>query len=412
MKNDQVTNAMREAMHSVHVSPRLRARTLYAMRGKQERSYQMKRKISVVMACALIGVMLVTVALAVANHTGVLDFINMYDVTLPENATDYVQTDVASAESDGLHAAVREAIYDGRRLRMVVDLSMDGEKPLLTAMDCALNDPFAWLHRDGSEDGSRTVLDAYRSDGYTDLYYLATSISDGAEEGTMNSHSGDYMLQEDGTLTCYYEICFMDDLPQRSLTFSAQALPYVEADGETQPDSGANGDSAADNASGNAAVEEEIGMKLDRDHPCAKVDVSFDLTATEITEERYVSDAPVEYESIGVRVYQVTMTVKPLEIDYVISYTITDPEKYAVTDEGLWFEFIDPNSTEAEPSAQRLKAGSSNLDAAGNADLTQVQEQSGTLALSELRDTYTMRAYECWNKQRFETHEIHMVKAG
>lgn len=412
MKNDQVTNAMREAMHSVHVSPRLRARTLYAMRGKQERSYQMKRKISVVMACALIGVMLVTVALAVANHTGVLDFIKRYDVTLPENATDYVQTDVASAESDGLHAAVREAIYDGRRLRMVVDLSMDGEKPLLTAMDCSLNDPFVWLRRDGSEDGSRTVLDAYRADGYTDLYYLATSISDGAEEGTMDSYSGDYMLQEDGALTCYYEICFAEDLPQRSLTFSVQALPYVEVDGETQPDSNANGDSVADNASGNAAVEEEIGMQLDRDHPCAKVDVSFDLTATEITEERYVSDAPVEYESIGVRVDRVTMTVKALEIDYVISYTITDLDKYAVTDEGLWFEFIDPNSTETDYYAQRLKAGSSNLDAAGNADLTQVQEQNGTLALSEKADTYTMRAYECWNKQRFETHEIHMVKAG
>ena len=384
MKNDQVTNAMREAMHSVHVSPRLRARTLYAMRGKQERNYQMKRKISFVLACALLGAMLVTVALAVANHTGVLDFINMYDVALPENATDYVQTDVASAERDGLHAVVREAIYDGRRLRMVVDLSMDGEKPLLTAMDCALNDPFAWLRRDGSEDGSRTVLDAYRADGYTDLYYLATSISDGAEEGTMNSSSGDYMLQEDGTLTCYYEICFMEDLPQRSLTFSAQALPYVEADGE---------------------------MKLDRDHPRAKVDVSFDLTATEITEERYVSDAPVEYESVGVRVDQVVMTVKALEIDYVISYTITDLDKYAVTDEGLWFEFIDPNSTETEPSAQRLKAGLTAMDTAGNADLTQVQEQDGSLALSEKADTYTMRAYECWNKQRFETHEIHMVKA-
>lgn len=411
MKNDQVTNAMREAMHSVHVSPRLRARTLYAMRGKQERSYQMKRKISVVLACALIGVMLVTVALAVANHTGVLDFINMYDVTLPENATDYVQTNVASAESDGLHAAVREAIYDGRRLRMVVDLSMDGEKPLLTAMDCMLNDPFALLRRDGSEDGSRTVLDAYRADGYTDLYYLATSISDGAEEGTIDSYSGDYMLQEDGTLTCYFEICFAEDLPQRSLTFSAQALPYVKADGETQPVSSADGDTADDNTSGNAAVEADVGMTLDRDHPRARVDVSFDLTATEITEERYISDAPVEYESVGVRVDRVTMTVKALEIDYVISYTITDLDKYAVTEEGLWFEFIDPNSTETDYYAQRLKAGSSNLDSAGNVDLTQVQEQSGTLALSEKADTYTMRAYECWNKQRFETHEIHMVKA-
>ncbi len=385
MKNDQVTNAMREAMHSVHVSPRLRARTLYAMRGKQERSYQMKRKISVVMACALIGVMLVTVALAVVNHTGVLDFIKRYDVTLPENATDYVQTDVASAESDGLHAAVREAIYDGRRLRMVVDLRMDGEKPLLTAMDCALNDPWTFLNRTAANTEALTVLDAYRVDGYTELYYLSTSISDGAEEDTMNSYSGDFTLQEDGTLTCYYEICFMDDLPQRSFTFSSTAIQYVEKDGT---------------------------MQLDRDHPIAKVDVSFDLAATEITEERYVSDAPVEYESVGVRVDRVTMTVKALEIDYVISYTITDLDKYAVTDEGLWFEFIDPNSTETDYYAQRLKAGSSNLDAAGNADLTQVQEQSGTLALSELRDTYTMRAYECWNKQRFETHEIHMVKAG
>lgn len=385
MKNDQVTNAMREAMHSVHVSPRLRARTLYAMRGKQERSYQMKRKISVVMACALIGVMLVTVALAVANHTGVLDFIKRYDVTLPENVTDYVQTDVASAESDGLHAAVREAIYDGLRLRMVVDLRMNGEKPLLTAMDCALNDPWTFLNRTAANTEALTVLDAYRVDGYTELYYLSTSISDGAEEDTMNSYSGDFTLQEDGTLTCYYEICFMDDLPQRSFTFSSTAIQYVEKDGT---------------------------MQLDRDHPIAKVDVSFDLTATEIAEERYVSDAPVEYESIGVRVDQVVMTVKPLEIDYVISYTITDPEKYAVTDEGLWFEFIDPNSTEAEPSAQRLKAGVTAMDTAGNQDLTKVQEQDGSLALSELRDTYTMRAYECWNKQRFETHEIHMVKAG
>ena len=51
------------------------------------------------------------------------------------------------------------------------------------------------------------------------------------------------------------------------------------------------------------------------------------------------------------------------------------------------------------------------MDTNGNQDLTKVQEQTGSLALSELRDTYTMRAYECWNKQRFETHEIHMIKA-
>ena len=387
MKNNQVTQAMQEAMDSVRLSPRLRARTLYAMRGKQERSYRMKRKLSVAMACALIGIMLVTAALAVANHTGLLDFIGQYDVTLPENAADFVQTNIASGESDGLHVAVQEAIYDGRRLRMTVDLKMDGEKPLLTAMDCALNTPWTFLDRTAAGTEALTVLDAYHVDGYTDLYYIGTSISDGLEdtgEMSMNSWSGDYTLQEDGTLTCYYELTFLEDQPQRTLTFTATAMQYVDK-GDT--------------------------MELNRVNPRAKVEVRIDLTASKDTGERYISDAPVEYESIGVRVDQVLMTVKPLEIDYVISYTITDPEKFAVTDEGLWFEFIDPNSTETEPFAQRLNAGLSTMDTTGNQDLTKVQEQTGSLALSELRDTYTMRAYECWNKQRFETHEIHMIKA-
>lgn len=117
MKESQISDALRESMNAVRLSPALRARALCAMRGSEERRPKMKRKFSAALAFALVGVLVVAVALAVANRKGVLDFLSYSEATLPENAGDYVQTDIASDERDGLHAVVREVVYDGHRLR-------------------------------------------------------------------------------------------------------------------------------------------------------------------------------------------------------------------------------------------------------------------------------------------------------
>lgn len=380
MKSERVSDTMHKGMQGVRLSPELRARTLNAMRGNEERSHPVKRKFSVAMACALLGIMLLTAALAVANHKGLLDFIQRDNQSLPETVSDYVQAKLASGEGDGLHVAVQEAIYDGRRLRMTADLRMDGEKPLLMAMDLKPNDSFSRLG--GADGDARTILDAYRAGGYTELYSIAASIGGGAAEPSISSLSGDLVLQEDGTLTCYYEIAFLDDAPQRTITLRAEARQYRDEDGQ---------------------------LRLSAE-PCAAVDVSFTLNASE-SEERYVSAEPVEYADVGVRVDRVVMTVQPLEIDYRIEFSVIDPEKYAALDDGLWFEFIDPDSTAAEPYDQRLKAGVSGYDAANDSDETGVHERTGSLALSERADVYALRAYECWDKQRFDTHEIRMVKA-
>ena len=104
-----------------------------------------------------------------------------------------------------------------------------------------------------------------------------------------------------------------------------------------------------------------------------------------------------------------TVTTKPLAMDYAIEYTVVDAEKFAQTDDGLWFEFIDPNSTETEPYAQRLKDGFSRTGEVTPMDDTHYR-QTGTLSLDEKADCYTLRAYECWGKRRFDTHEIRMKK--
>ena len=105
-----------------------------------------------------------------------------------------------------------------------------------------------------------------------------------------------------------------------------------------------------------------------------------------------------------------TRTEKPLEINYVIEFTVVDAEKFEATDDGLWFEFIDPNSRAKQPYAQRLKEGVFGVGSVAAVDDTHYC-QRGTLSLGEKADSYTLRAYECWEKRRFDTHEIRMEKA-
>ena len=383
MKEDRVSEALHDAMNGVRLSPELRAKTLYAMRGSEERRPKMKRKFSAALVFALAAVLAVAVALAVANRKGVLDFLSYSEATLPENAADYVQTDVAAGEQDGLHAVVREVVYDGHRLWATVDINMDGEKPLLTGFDYGLDDEekWAWLRHDESETDDRSILEVYREEGYTDAYYIVANAYD--ESDDMGTYSGEVHLQDDGTLTFYESIAFEQEKAEREITVSVRAFKFEEKDGE---------------------------MVVSQ-NPSAEMKLRFTAKASAVDdEETIVSVEPVEYESIGVRVDRVTMTAKPLEMDYAIEYTVVDAEKFAQTDDGLWFEFIDPNSTETEPYAQRLKDGFSSRGEVALVDDTHYR-QTGTLSLDEKADSYTLRAYECWEKQRFDAHEIRMKKA-
>ena len=338
-------------------------------------------KFSAALAFALVGVLVVAVALAVANRKGVLDFLSYPEATLPENAGDYVQTDIASDERDGLHAVVREVVYDGHRLWATVDINMDGEKPLLTGLDYGLDDEekWAWLRHDESETDDRSILEVYREEGYTDAYDIAAFVYDEDDE---KNTSCEVHLQDDGTLTFYESLVFEQEKAEREITVSVRAFKYEEKDGR---------------------------MNLNQ-KPMAELKLHFTAKASAVDdEETIVSVEPVEYESIGVRVDRVTVTAKPLVMDYAIEYTVVDAEKFAQTDDGLWFEFIDPNSREEQPYDQRLKEGVSGVVSVEPVDDTHFR-QIGTLSLSEKADCYTLRAYECWGKRRFDTHEIRMKK--
>jgi len=111
------------------------------------------------------------------------------------------------------------------------------------------------------------------------------------------------------------------------------------------------------------------------------------------------------------------MEVGPQDIHTEILYTVIDREAYNATENGLWFEFINPESTAEAPAAQRLQDGLygygtvSPLD--GDDMLNAVRfRQIESLARSELHDVYTLRAFSSWGKERFEEHTFTMVPAN
>lgn len=353
----------------------------------------MKRKISAALAAALIIAALSAVALAAAGHAGILDFLSRYQgAYIPDNAGAIIESDVATLDDGALTVSVRELYYDGRTARMTVGVTPKDTKTLLLGTDCSMLDGWQSLAQplDGSWDeaDTRTVLDVYRAGSYTSAYRISLWTSEaaaGSADGAM-----DYTLGEDGTLTVYLEQSYDSDLPERDIALVVEAIPFADPEGDTL------------DFDARQTISQQLTMTAAKAEPTAQAGV-------------YVSAEPIVYESIGVRVDSVRIEVKPLELYAAIEYTVIDRTLYAQTDDGLWFEFIDPDSTADAPYEQRLTAG---LSLSGTSHPTDGDLQTAThfiqeetLGINELRSSYTLRAYECWDKQRYDTHTFQMIPA-
>ena len=394
MKREELSHALHRQMEGVQVSPQLRWRTLAAARGKEEKPI-MKKKLSAALAAALIIAALSAVALAAAGRAGILDFLSRYQgAYIPDNAGDFIESDVAALEEDALTIRVRELYYDGRTARMTVDVTPKDAKTLLLGTDCSMLDRWQSLAQpmDGSWDDAdtRTVLDVYHAGGYTSAYRISLWTSEaamGCANGAM-----DYTLGEDGTLTIYLEQSYDSDLPEREIALVVDAIPFADPEDDIL------------DFDARRTASQQLTMTAAHAEPTAQAQAGV-----------YVSAEPIVYESIGVRVDSVRIEVKPLELYATIEYTVIDRELYAQTDDGLWFEFIDPDSTADEPYEQRLTGG---LSPSGTSHPTDGDSQTAThfiqeetLGKNELHDSYTLRAFECWDKQRFDTHTFEMTPA-
>ncbi len=394
MKREEFSCKLHDEMAFVRVDGQLRQRTLARLNGKEQKPV-MKKKISAALVFALLLIAMCAAALAVVGRWGVLDFVGRYAV-IPDDAMRYMESDVAAFENDAVCANVRELYYDGRTLRFVADVTPKDEKTLLIGTDLMLDDNYQNLFRprveDWDEEDRRTIRDVYAEMGYEVALSVNVSV---AEEETDRFVGGsmDYTLA-DGVLSVYRQIEFADDLDKRGIVISVSAALYADPMSSEQRD--------YDRYSDAKKTLHLTAAKLESVKPAE----------AGVIPDAYVSMEPVIYESVGVRVDRLLIEVKPQEIYATIDYTVIDEKKYDATDGGLWFEFIDPKSTEAVHHRQRLAGG---LTGGGGTEWLNEEHtrfrQKETLARSELHDIYTVRAYDAWKKGRYDTHTLSMRPA-
>ena len=406
MTRKELAERLRRETDGVHASAALTQRTLRAAQGKEENQPVMMKKMTLAVAFALIAVTLCAAAIAAANRWGMLDFVDRYAVDhyIPEDAQTYVQTDVAQLENEWVTVSIRELYYDGRTSRMTVDVTPKAEHVLLVGEDLCLSDPFINLTHEYVMDGEndmRTVYQVIGEEGY-EAVYAATSCTFDAAQG-ITGGSMDYILGEDGTLTIFQQEEYAENRPQREVTFQAILMPY---DTPLEPDGYANYDR--------------------RDTLEATITLTASVSPTDVPVGEgeipnvYVSREPIEYPSVGVRVDRLMIEVKPQDIYAIINYTVTDAEAFAKTENGLWFEFIDPEKASDLPAdgqyaQQRLTSGLSGggmvMPLDDDKETPTMYRQTETLGRNELHDAYTLRAFNCWEKDRYETHTFAMRPA-
>lgn len=398
MTREEMKKALQEQTACVRVLPALAGRTLLAAQGK-ERTY-MKKKIPLAAAFALLAVMFCAAAIAAANRWGMLDFVDRYahEHYIPEDAQDYVLSDVAVMENDWVTVNVRELYYDGRISRMTVDVTPKEKNTLLVGEDISLEDPFVNLlnnYVEGGENDMRPIYQVIEDEGYARV--CSASVFMKGAQNDIYMGTGDYMLGEDGTLTIYSQDEYMTDMPTRDVSISVIVMPFDEP---FTMDSWANYEKAK---------KLETAVTL-----VASVNPTDALVQAGELANVYVSEASADYPDVGVRVDRVTIEVKPQEIYATVDYTVTDRAKFDALEGGLWFEFIDPEKP-GEGWEQQLTAGLTGGGAAGavdrEAENPTAYRQRQTLGKNELHETYILRAYECWEKERFQTHEFTMRPA-
>ena len=364
--------------------------TLRRLREEEERPVKRKLRLSAAIAVAAC-LIVATAAFAAASQWGLFDFLDQGgdSGTLPE-AAEIVATDPPQEGGAGKLASfkLREAVYDGEYVYMVVDAT-PADGMLLLGPDMLPPDAMRDLTK---EDSDAMTIGEYAEANDLQMAIVGISTAAAAEGAEDIVASMDWRLEADGTLV----FMLSGDAPQGmgdalETTLLCSVTPLVPA---------AEGEGIIMQyfeEDGEEPVSKYIGYDVDEAH-IQRSELAFALTAAGPAEAQ-AYDLGAAYPGCGVRVERVTFEPSPMALYYEIRFAITDEAAYAATEDGVQFEFLDANG-------ERLPDGATmSGQTAAQADGSLVQ--SGSLsAQSDPSQIAALRAFNCWTKERYESHEL------
>jgi hypothetical protein len=343
-----------------------------AQEDAQKERFPMKRphlRVGVLIAAAVL--LLSTIGVAAASwRYGLFDFLQVDPEELSE-ALAFVQTQVPQTQAPqaGSPAAetsfsLREAVYDGGAVHLVVEARPASDEVLLIGPDCLLTDPASSLGLSSEE----TIADYAKANGKTEIrsvQIVDTSAATGGE-GVVQSLS--YRLEGDGTLVFLASGAAPEGTASLPVELVCLTYPLL--------------------ADGNYDVENGT-----------QTDLSFSLERTDAGQDTRSFSTPVAFAGCGVTVERVEFTASPLGIYYAMECTVTDEAAFAAVEEGLFFRFLDADG-EAIPLAASI--GSQRSDPADGRFTLE-----GALAASDaLPASLTIQAYDAETKEVYDTQTL------
>lgn len=346
-----------------------------AQEDAQKERLPMKRthlRVGVLVAVAVL--LLSTIGVAAASlRYGVFDFLRGADgspAALPEASalvqTEIPQTEVTQAGAPAAETAfsLREAVYDGGAVHMVVEARPASEEVLLIGPDCLLTDPVSDLGISGEE----SIAEYAAANGKTEIRSVQIVDTGAATGGEGVVQSLEYRLEGDGTLVF---------IASGSVADGAATLP-VDLVCITYPVL----------ADGNYDVENGT-----------QTDLTFSLERTDAGQDSRTFSTPAAFAGCGVTVERATLTASPMGIYYTLECAVTDETAFAAAQEGLFFRFLDADGEEI-PLAPAI---GSQVSAPEGGRFT----QEGALAASEsLPDALTIQAYDAMTKEVYDTQTL------
>ena len=165
MTERDLQRVLSNSVQDVHLSDAARRRI--RQETKEERPVTSKKFVAIVLAAML----MLSATVAVAAELGMFDFLarKMGQTVLP-GANDLVHNDIAHGETDHVTYAIKQAVYDGKSVSLLVEMRAKDEETMLIGPAWMMEDRIGWYIYNTEAEAladSRTITDYAAEKGYT-----------------------------------------------------------------------------------------------------------------------------------------------------------------------------------------------------------------------------------------------------
>ncbi len=338
-------------------------KTLYELETQEEE--KTVKKFSASFALVMGIILLVAVAFAAASQWGIMDFMERHGRVIPK-ATELVQSDIAQqgGKTEAGQFTLRDAMLDGKDIYMVVAVKPADKNTMLLSLDAMLEDPASNMGPLYADE-TVSIREYAMAKGKTKLYYVDANPDPDCVQAK------DFILEEDGTLVLILMGEYDNPAESFEISLSCIVIPYKE---------------------------DELDIEKRQDVP-----LTFTLDDVQM-EDTAVYKVPQVYADCGVQVDEIVLAKSTIATHVKITFSVVDESAFKLTGGGLWFEFLDEKG-------ERIDGGPMGMGSIGEVEGTNGQifiQEDSLIAVDKLPKTITLRGYNCWEKNRYETHTFQM----